>query len=55
MNNKLKIITEEEVLRFFGDDEKEEIAKYVSSLLSNMALGVITPEELIEAFRSEGD
>lgn len=52
---KFKVITKEEVLRFFGDDEKEEIAGYVATLLSSMALGMITPEELIESFRGEDE
>lgn len=36
-----------EVLNWFGDDEKEDIAKYIASNLNSIANGSMTVEELI--------
>ena len=47
------IITEKELLEFFGEDEPEEIARYMSIWINAFANGSATAEHFILEVRQE--
>ena len=47
------MITHEELLEFFGEDEPKEIARYMSMWINEIANGDVSIQEFIWMMRSE--
>jgi hypothetical protein len=47
------IITEKELLEFFGEDEPKEIARYMSIWINDIARGNTSIKEFIEEMKDE--
>ena len=47
------MITEEELLEFFGSDDPKEIARYMSIWINDIAKGNTSIKELIEEIKDE--
>lgn len=44
-------LTGEDVLNWFGEDEKKEIAEYIASILCNIERGFVNVSELIDEIK----
>lgn len=49
------MITEEELLKFFGEDEPYEIARYLSTNMNRLLDGTYTVEQFVELHKPEED
>lgn len=52
-SKKQYIITADQLLKFWGEDEPEEIAGYMASMINSLMNGTKTPEEFIKAIKPD--